>query len=30
MKQGSHIMLQRFVRSIVRTDPRPCVTVLEP
>ena len=23
-------MLQRFVRSMVRTDPRPCVTVLEP
>src|ERR1700691_4925995 len=30
MKHGSHIMLQRFVRSIVRTDPRPWVTVLEP
>src|SRR4029453_14294344 len=23
MKQGSHIMLQRLVRSTVRTDPRP-------
>ena len=23
MKHGSHIMLQRFVRSMVRTDPRP-------
>src|SRR3954466_8741336 len=23
MKHGSHIMLQRFVRSIVRTEPRP-------
>src|SRR3954466_14477731 len=27
MKQGSHIMLQRLVRSIVNTDPRPCFTV---
>src|SRR3954452_2449608 len=27
MKQGSHIMLQRLVRSIVSTDPRPCFTV---
>src|SRR5215472_1838994 len=27
MKQGSHIMLQRLVRSMVSTDPRPCVTV---
>src|SRR5678815_2036665 len=27
MKQGSHIMLQRLVRSTVRTDPRPCSTV---
>ena len=23
MKQGSHIMLQRLVRSTVRTEPRP-------
>ena len=23
MKHGSHIMLQRLVRSIVSTDPRP-------
>src|SRR5208283_3425824 len=30
MKQGSHIMLQRFVRSMVSTDPRPCSTVLLP
>src|ERR1700690_11077 len=30
MKQGSHIMLQRLVRSTVRTAPRPCRTVLEP
>src|SRR5271170_2167798 len=30
MKQGSHIMLQRLVRSTVRTDPRPWRTVLEP
>src|SRR5215831_9250202 len=30
MKHGSHIMLQRFVRSTVRTEPRPCVMVLEP
>src|SRR5271165_4179843 len=30
MKQGSHIMLQRLVRSMVRTDPRPCSTVLLP
>src|ERR1035437_9319436 len=27
MKQGSHIMLQRLVRSMVRTEPRPWVTV---
>jgi len=27
MKQGSHIMLQRFVRSMVSTDPRPYFTV---
>src|SRR5579863_2721756 len=30
MKQGSHIMLQRLVRSMVRTEPRPYFTVLEP
>src|SRR5215831_17321669 len=30
MKHGSHIMLQRFVRSTVRTLPRPWVMVLEP
>src|SRR5688572_1155062 len=24
MKHGSHIMLQRLVRSMVRTAPRPC------
>src|SRR5216684_8539037 len=30
MKQGSHIMLQRLVRSTVRTEPRPYRTVLEP
>jgi len=30
MKQGSHIMLQRLVRSMVSTEPRPCVMVLEP
>src|ERR1019366_4584241 len=30
MKQGSHIMLQRLVRSMVSTDPRPCSTVLLP
>src|SRR6185436_19832300 len=30
MKQGSHIMLQRFVRSTVSTAPRPYLTVLEP
>src|SRR5580700_3753745 len=30
MKQGSHIMLQRLVRSTVRTEPRPWRTVLEP
>src|SRR5215471_4740269 len=30
MKHGSHIMLQRFVRSTVRTDPRPCLIVLLP
>ena len=28
MKHGSHIMLQRFVRSTVRTEPRPYLTVL--
>ena len=27
MKQGSHIMLQRLVRSMVSTEPRPWVTV---
>src|SRR2546421_6612376 len=30
MKQGSHIMLQRFVRSTVRTEPRPNLIELEP
>src|ERR1700731_4326 len=30
MKQGSHIMLQRLVRSIVRTEPRPYLTVEDP
>ena len=30
MKHGSHIMLQRFVRSTVSTDPRPCLMVLLP
>ena len=30
MKHGSHIMLQRLVRSTVRTAPRPCSTVLLP
>src|SRR5438093_5238463 len=30
MKQGSHIMLQRLVRSTVSTDPRPCLIVLLP
>src|ERR1700675_81116 len=30
MKQGSHIMLQRFVRSTVSTEPRPWRIVLEP
>src|SRR5487761_2308162 len=30
MKHGSHIMLQRFVRSMVSTEPRPCVMVEEP
>ena len=30
MKHGSHIMLQRLVRSTVRTDPRPCLMVLLP
>src|SRR5512145_1110873 len=30
MKHGSHIMLQRFVRSTVRTEPRPYFTVLLP
>ena len=30
MKQGSHIMLQRLVRSTVSTEPRPCLIVLLP
>ena len=30
MKHGSHIMLQRFVRSTVSTEPRPCWIVLLP
>src|ERR671933_525631 len=30
MKQGSHIMLQRFVRSMVKTDPRPNLMDEEP
>src|SRR6202171_5121419 len=30
MKQGSHIILQRLVRSTVSTEPRPYRTVLEP
>src|SRR5882724_2465108 len=30
MKQGSHIMLQRLVRSTVRTAPRPYLIVLVP
>src|SRR3954471_7182800 len=30
MKHGSHIMLQRLVRSTVRTDPRPCLIVDDP
>src|SRR5580658_7577379 len=30
MKHGSHIMLQRLVRSIVSTEPRPCLMVLVP
>src|SRR5688572_23305652 len=30
MKHGSHIMLQRFVRSIVSTAPRPYLMVEEP
>src|SRR5262245_41645676 len=30
MKHGSHIMLQRLVRSTVRTEPRPCLMVLLP
>ncbi len=30
MKHGSHIMLQRLVRSIVRTEPRPYLMVLLP
>src|SRR5688572_20428442 len=30
MKHGSHIILQRFVRSTVRTAPRPYLIVLEP
>ena len=30
MKQGSHIMLQRLVRSMVSTAPRPWVTVEVP
>src|SRR6185503_12279863 len=30
MKHGSHIMLQRLVRSTVKTEPRPCLIVLLP
>ena len=30
MKQGSHIMLQRLVRSMVSTEPRPYLTVEVP
>ena len=30
MKQGSHIMLQRLVKSTVSTEPRPCLMELEP
>src|SRR4030095_15306428 len=30
MKHGSHIMLQRFVRSTVKTAPRPYLIVLVP
>ena len=30
MKHGSHIMLQRFVRSIVSTEPRPYLMVDDP
>src|SRR5918911_3806783 len=30
MKQGSHIMLQRFVRSMVKTEPRPNLMDEEP
>jgi len=30
MKHGSHIMLQRLVRSTVSTEPRPCLMVLLP
>ena len=30
MKHGSHIMLQRLVRSIVSTEPRPYLIVDEP
>jgi len=30
MKHGSHIMLQRLVRSIVSTEPRPYLIVLLP
>ena len=30
MKHGSHIMLQRLVRSMVRTEPRPYLMVLVP
>src|ERR1041385_4177575 len=30
MKQGSHIMLQRLVRSTVNTAPRPYLIVLDP
>src|ERR1039457_5109988 len=30
MKHGSHIMLQRLVRSTVSTEPRPYWTVLDP
>src|SRR5262249_34254636 len=30
IKHGSHIMLQRLVRSMVNTAPRPCWIVLDP
>ena len=30
MKHGSHIMLQRLVRSTVSTEPRPCWMLLVP